>query len=123
MAAVGILIGLPGGRLLGAAAVTATPLEIRDLSRHEAQGTRIGSDEAEEEGIKTITCQRNMAVMLLQNRDARRQVGVTRLLQRRNVGSGVPQRQVQRPVVAAAQTPDKVQVRVLVLGGHSGVAD
>ena len=58
-----------------AAAETGTPLSIRDVNRPAINGTRIGSLADQGSGIKTVTCQENMAVMLLQNLDARRQVG------------------------------------------------
>jgi diaminopimelate decarboxylase/aspartate kinase len=58
-----------------AAAETRTPLRIRDVSRPALDGTRIGDTDASGSGIKTVTCQEGMAVMLLQNLDARRQVG------------------------------------------------
>lgn len=58
-----------------AAAATHTPLWIRDVSRPAVEGTRIGGAAGAGSGIKTVTCQEHMAVMLLQNLDARRQVG------------------------------------------------
>jgi diaminopimelate decarboxylase/aspartate kinase len=58
-----------------AAAETLTSLCIRDVNRPGIEGTRIGSCLDQGNGIKTVTCQENMAVMLLQNLDARRQVG------------------------------------------------
>lgn len=58
-----------------AAAETLTPLCIRDVNRPGIEGTRIGGCQDRGNGIKTVTCQENMAVMLLQNLDARRQVG------------------------------------------------
>jgi len=58
-----------------AAAETLTPLWIRDVNRPDVDGTRIGGTATQGTGIKTVTCQEGMAVMLLQNLDARRQVG------------------------------------------------
>jgi diaminopimelate decarboxylase/aspartate kinase len=58
-----------------AAAETRTPLWIRDVSSPTLSGTRIGAAPVSGAGIKTVTCQQGMAVMLLQNLDARRQVG------------------------------------------------
>jgi len=58
-----------------AAAETRTPLCIRDVNRPTLGGTRIGDAATSGSGIKTVTCQEGMAVMLLQNLDARRQVG------------------------------------------------
>ena len=58
-----------------AAAETGTPLSVRDVNRPGINGTRIGSSPGEGSGVKTVTCQEHMAVMLLQNLDARRQVG------------------------------------------------
>ena len=73
MAASGARVVHP--RCIRAAAETQTPLLIKDVNRPEASGTRIGDAAAHEPGIKTVTCQEGMAVMLLQNLDARRQVG------------------------------------------------
>ncbi len=58
-----------------AAAATDTPVVIRDVNRRDIKGTSIGSGINGKVGVKTITCQKNMAVILLQNLDARRQVG------------------------------------------------
>jgi diaminopimelate decarboxylase/aspartate kinase len=73
MAASGARVVHP--RCIRAAAETQTPLWIKDVSRPDASGTRIGDAAARDPGIKTVTCQEGMAVMLLQNLDARRQVG------------------------------------------------
>jgi diaminopimelate decarboxylase/aspartate kinase len=73
MAASGASVVHP--RCIRAAAATATPVVIRDLSRREIAGTRIGKKSSEPSGIKTVTCQEHMAVLLLQNLDARFQVG------------------------------------------------
>ena len=82
MAASGARVVHP--RAIRAAAATRTPLWIRDTNRPGASGTCIGDSKAEAggvavgeaaSGVKTVTCQPDMAVMLLQNLDARRQVG------------------------------------------------
>ena len=62
-------------RSIRAAAATKTPVVIRDLNRRSVAGTRIGRRVSDESGIKTVTCQEQMAVILLQNLDARFQVG------------------------------------------------
>ena len=73
MAASGAKVVHP--RSIRAAAETQTPVVVRDAGRPAVAGTRIGLCAAATGGVKTVTCQRNMAVMLLQNVDARRQVG------------------------------------------------
>jgi len=74
MAASGAKVVHP--RAIRAAAETRTPMVIRDTHRPAFRGTRIGAAAAgTHRGIKTVTCQREMAVILLQNLDARRQVG------------------------------------------------
>jgi len=73
MAASGARVVHP--RCIRAAAETQTPLWIKDANRPAIEGTRIGATAEAGQGIKTVTCQRGMAVMLLQNLDARRQVG------------------------------------------------
>jgi len=73
MAASGAKVVHP--RCIRAAAETRTPIEIRDVHRPSLNGTRIGGATGQARGIKTVTCQEEMAVMLLQNLDARRQVG------------------------------------------------
>lgn len=62
-------------RCIRAAAATGTPIFIRDVHRRGVPGTRIGSDAVNHQGIKTITCQQDMVVMLMQNLDNRYQVG------------------------------------------------
>jgi diaminopimelate decarboxylase/aspartate kinase len=62
-------------RSIRAAAAMKTPVVIRDLNRRGVAGTRIGRTCLDEAGIKTVACQDQMAVMLLQNLDARFQVG------------------------------------------------
>ena len=62
-------------RSIRAAAATKTPVMIRDLNRRQLMGTRIGRRVSHEAGIKTVTCQEQMAVILLQNLDARFEVG------------------------------------------------
>jgi diaminopimelate decarboxylase/aspartate kinase len=62
-------------RCIRAAAETSTPVVICDVSRPEFRGTAIGATASNGQGIKTVTCKKSMAVMLLQNLDARRQVG------------------------------------------------
>jgi len=62
-------------RCIRAASSTATPIIIRDVNRRDIEGTRIGNTKRDATGVKTITCQDNMAVILLQNLDARHQVG------------------------------------------------
>jgi diaminopimelate decarboxylase/aspartate kinase len=73
MAASGARVVHP--RSIRAAAATHTPVLIRDLDRRDVAGTRIGSRVAGRSGVKTVTCQKHMAVILLQNLDARFQVG------------------------------------------------
>jgi aspartokinase len=73
MAASGATVVHP--QCIRAAAATRTPVEIRDLNRRILPGTRIGSQRSKQVGIKTVTCQQNMAVFLLQNRDTRFEVG------------------------------------------------
>lgn len=77
MAASGARVVHP--RAIRAAAETQTPLWIRDINRPDVQGTRIDREDAAGSaagaGVKTVTCQPDMVVMLLQNLDARRQVG------------------------------------------------
>jgi diaminopimelate decarboxylase/aspartate kinase len=62
-------------RSIRAAAETGTPIVIADMHRPDIPGTRIGAAVVAGEGVKAVTCQEGMAVMLLQNLDARRQVG------------------------------------------------
>jgi len=62
-------------RCIRAAAATNTPIVIRDTRRRHIEGTRIGESFSEGAGAKTITCQEKMTVLLLQNLDARHQVG------------------------------------------------
>jgi len=73
MAASGARVVQP--RSIRAAMATDTVVEIRDLNRRHVAGTRISSEESEFMGVKTITCQHNMAVILLQNLDVRHEVG------------------------------------------------
>lgn len=73
MAASGARVVHP--RAIRAAAETGTPMRICDTGRPALPGTRIGDTRNGDRGIKTVTCQHDMAVMLLQNLDARRQVG------------------------------------------------
>ena len=62
-------------RCIRAASSTGTPIAIGDVNRLEIDGTRISNTLRNVTGVKTITCQHNMAVILLQNLDARHQVG------------------------------------------------
>jgi diaminopimelate decarboxylase/aspartate kinase len=73
MAASGAKVVHP--RCIRAAAATGTPLVIRDLNRRNIAGTQIGQKGPASSGIKTVTCKQAMAVLLLQNLDARFQVG------------------------------------------------
>jgi len=73
MAASGAKVVHP--RAIRAAAETATPMRICDTGRPQVPGTLIAALAGAETGVKTVTCQADMAVMLLQNLDARRQVG------------------------------------------------
>lgn len=62
-------------RSIRAAAATKTPIVIRDINRRQIPGTRISANLSDGTGAKTITCQENMVVLLLQNLDARHEVG------------------------------------------------
>ncbi|MDT8320463.1 MAG: aspartate kinase [Xanthomonadales bacterium] len=62
-------------RSLRAAAATGTPVLIQDVNRRDLSGTRIGKEGSAYQGVKTITCQQRMAVLLLENLDHRHQVG------------------------------------------------
>lgn len=73
MAASGAKVVHP--RCIRAAAETSTPVIIRDVGRPHIEGTRIKTGKDTRSGIKAVICQRGMAVLLLQNLDARRQVG------------------------------------------------
>jgi len=57
------------------AAVTATPVIIRDAARPQLAGTRLIAAAASICGVKAITCQKEMVGLLLQNIDSRREVG------------------------------------------------
>ncbi len=58
-----------------AAAETGTTVIIRDTGRPQLAGTRIGRQEKGHAGVKNITCQKGMLVLLLQKLDNRREVG------------------------------------------------
>jgi diaminopimelate decarboxylase/aspartate kinase len=62
-------------RCIRAASATGTPIMVRDILRRKVEGTRISNKISTGTGVKTITCQHNMAVILLENLDARHQVG------------------------------------------------
>ncbi len=62
-------------RCIRAASATDTPIMIRDIHFCEVEGTIISNQASAGTGVKTITCQHNMAVILLENLDARHQVG------------------------------------------------
>jgi len=62
------------------AAATGTPVVIRDSARPHLDGTRISKETGSlsgkcYQGVKAITCQKGMEVLLLQNTDTRREVG------------------------------------------------
>jgi diaminopimelate decarboxylase/aspartate kinase len=73
MAASGARVVHP--RSIRAAAETRTPMLIRDTGRSGLVGTRISDARSNGSGVKAVTCQHHMAVLLLENLDARRQVG------------------------------------------------
>lgn len=67
-------------RAIRAAAATATPISIKDSARPGMVGTRISRQTPTRTGevspgVKAITCQKDMMVLLLQNIDPRREVG------------------------------------------------
>ena len=67
--------GVVQSRCIRAAAATVTPILIRDSAHPALEGTQIGHRASNGEGVKAITCQPEMAVLLLQNLDVRHQVG------------------------------------------------
>jgi diaminopimelate decarboxylase/aspartate kinase len=78
MAASGAKVVHP--RCIRAAAATDTPMLILDTARPHLKGTRIarsqpGTAGGSPPGVKAITCQKDMVVLLLQNIDTRREVG------------------------------------------------
>jgi len=73
MAASGARVVHP--RCIRAAAATHIPVIIGDVNRPAVTGTRIGDRIVERSGVKTITCQEDMVVALLQNLDTRHHVG------------------------------------------------
>jgi diaminopimelate decarboxylase/aspartate kinase len=63
-------------RCIRAAFEAGIPVLIRDLGQPQLKGTRIsGQDPRSGEGIKAVTCQDGMLVLLLENLDTRQQVG------------------------------------------------
>jgi diaminopimelate decarboxylase/aspartate kinase len=87
MAASGARVVHP--RCIRAAAATRTPVAVRDLTRRDVAGTWIVDEATAADGIKAVTCRQDMAVILLQNLDARYQVGfladVFDLIRRRGI--------------------------------------
>lgn len=79
MAASGARVVHP--RCIRAAADVGLAVQIRDINRPDLQGTRIAgnqtvvSENAPAQGIKAVTCQDGMLVVLLENLDTRQQVG------------------------------------------------
>jgi diaminopimelate decarboxylase/aspartate kinase len=79
MAASGARVVHP--RCIRAAADVGLRIQISDLGRPHIQGTRISDTNADrensnpDEGIKAVTCQNDMLVVLLENLDTRQQVG------------------------------------------------
>jgi diaminopimelate decarboxylase/aspartate kinase len=78
MAASGAKVVHP--RCISAAAATCTPILILDTARPHLAGTRIahtepGTTGERSPGVKAITCQKDMVILLLQNIDTRREVG------------------------------------------------
>ena len=72
--------GVVHPRCIRAAAATGIPIFIRDTARPALQGTRIAgpgehADAHRTRGVKAITCQKGMIVLLMQNIDPRREVG------------------------------------------------
>lgn len=58
-----------------AAAETGTTVIIRDTGRPQLMGTRICQQVKAKDGVKNISCQKDMLVLLLQKLDNRREVG------------------------------------------------
>lgn len=64
------------GRSIRAAADADIPVHIRNLNNLDGEGTLIsGRLDAKGNGLRAVTCQPDMAVLLLQNLDTRQQVG------------------------------------------------
>jgi diaminopimelate decarboxylase/aspartate kinase len=76
-------------RCIRAAAATGTPLWIRDSARPDLGGTLINGQAARVEAAKAVVCQRQMAVLLLQNIDPRQQVGFLAWVFRIIAGHGI----------------------------------
>ncbi len=103
MAAAGAKVVHPG--CIRAAAETATPLVIRDTNRPELEGTLISHQSGEETGVKTITCQHGMLVLLLEKIDNRREVGFLA-----NVFGVFRQRGISIDLVATSETTTTVAI-------------
>jgi diaminopimelate decarboxylase/aspartate kinase len=73
MAAAGAKVVHP--RCISAAEATGTTIHIRDTGRAQLLGTRITRSAESGSGVKSITCQKDMLVLLLQKIDIRREVG------------------------------------------------
>jgi diaminopimelate decarboxylase/aspartate kinase len=62
-------------RCISAAAASGTTIYIRDTGHPDLAGTRITQVAEPAAGVKNITCQKDMLVLLLQKIDIRREVG------------------------------------------------
>jgi diaminopimelate decarboxylase/aspartate kinase len=103
MAAAGAKVVHPG--CIRAAAETATPLVIRDTHRPGLEGTRISHQPGGETGVKTITCQQGMLVLLLEKIDNRREVGFLA-----NVFAVFRHRGISIDLVATSETTTTVAI-------------
>jgi len=103
MAASGAKVVHP--RCIRAAAATGTPVLIRDSNLRAVIGTLIGRKRSQRSGIKTVTCREGMAVLLLQNLDARFQVGFLA-----EVFTVFRQRGVSIDLVATSETTTTVAI-------------
>jgi diaminopimelate decarboxylase/aspartate kinase len=64
------------GQAIRAASETGTPLSIHDLAHPHATGTTVSAaEDGNGPGVRAVTCQPDMAVLLLENLDTRQQVG------------------------------------------------
>jgi diaminopimelate decarboxylase/aspartate kinase len=96
-------------RAIRAAAEAGISLQVRDLSYPELPGTRITAASTEmPEGIKAVTCQRDMLVLLLENLDTRQQVGFLA-----EVFNMISQAGVSVDLVATSETTTTLAINAL----------